>query len=82
MNIFVAGFHHETNTFAPSPADWPAFTCGAGYPAYARGAEMLRRMAPASLSLGGFAQAAAGFGWTLVPSVWAGAMPSDRKSVV
>ena len=78
MNIFVAGFHHETNTFAPSPADWPAFTCGAGYPAYARGAEMLRRMVPASLSLGGFAQAAAGFGWTLVPSVWAGAMPSNR----
>jgi len=78
MNVFVAGFHHETNTFAPSPADWPAFTCGAGYPAYARGADMLRQMAPASVALGGFAQAAAGFGWTLVPSVWAGAMPSNR----
>ena len=22
MRIFVAGFHHETNTFAPSVADW------------------------------------------------------------
>ena len=76
--IFVAGFHHETNTFAPSPADWAAFTCGAGYPAYARGAAMLAQMAPTSTALGGFAQAAAGFGWTLVPSVWAGAMPSNR----
>ena len=78
MNIFVAGFHHETNTFAPSPADWDAFTCGAGYPAYARGDDMLRKMLPTSTAIGGFAQAAAGFGWTLAPSVWAGAMPSNR----
>jgi microcystin degradation protein MlrC len=78
MNVFVAGFHHETNTFAPSPADWAAFTCGAGYPAYARGAVMLAKMRPSSTALGGFAHAADGFGWTLVPSVWAGAMPSNR----
>ena len=78
MNIFVAGFHHETNTFAPSPADWAAFTCGAGYPAYSRGDAMLAQMAPTQSALGGFAQAAAGFGWSLVPSVWAGAMPSNR----
>ena len=32
MNIFIAGFHHETNTFAPSPADWAAFESGSGYP--------------------------------------------------
>jgi len=76
--IFVAGFHHETNTFAPSPADWAAFTCGAGYPAYARGAAMLTQMAPTSTAIGGFAQAAASLGWALVPSVWAGAMPSNR----
>ena len=78
MNIFVAGFHHETNTFAPSPADWAAFTCGAGYPAYTRGAAMLAQMAPSASAIGGFAQAAAGLGWTLRPSVWAGAMPSNR----
>ena len=76
--IFVAGFHHETNTFAPSPADWAAFACGAGYPACARGAAMLAQMAPTSTALGGFVQAAAGLGWALVPSVWAGAMPSNR----
>lgn len=76
--IFVAGFHHETNTFAPSPADWEAFTCGAGYPAYARGDAMLARMAPTSTALGGFAAQALEHGWTLQPSVWAGAMPSNR----
>jgi microcystin degradation protein MlrC len=78
MNIFVAGFHHETNTFAPSIADWAAFECGAGYPSYARGDAMLQKMRGTSTSLGGFAQAAAEFGWTLQPSVWAGAMPSNR----
>ena len=78
MNVFVAGFHHETNTFAPSPADWAAFECGAGYPAYSRGAAMLQKMRGTSVALGGFAQAAAEHGWTLVPSVWAGAMPSNR----
>jgi microcystin degradation protein MlrC len=78
MNIFVAGFHHETNTFAPSVADWNAFTCGSGYPAYSRGAAMLQQMLPTSSAIGGFAHAAAGLGWRLLPSVWAGAMPSNR----
>ena len=76
--IFVAGFHHETNTFAPSPADWAAFTCGAGYPPYARGDAMLAQMAPTSLALGGFVHEALEHGWGLRPSVWAGAMPSNR----
>jgi microcystin degradation protein MlrC len=78
MRIFVAGFHHETNTFAPSVADWAAFECGAGYPAYARGAAMLEQMQGGSLPVGGFAQAARERRWTLLPSVWAGAMPSNR----
>ena len=78
MNVFVAGFHHETNTFAPSVADWAAFECGAGYPSYARGEAMLQKMRGTSTSLGGFAQAAAKRGWSLQPSVWAGAMPSNR----
>ena len=78
MRIFVAGFHHETNTFAPSPADWAAFEAGAGYPAYARGAAMLEQMQGGSMPVGGFAAAARELGWTLLPSVWAGAMPSNR----
>jgi microcystin degradation protein MlrC len=76
--VFVAGFHHETNTFAPSPADWAAFTCGAGYPAYVRGDAMLAQMAPGSSAMGGFLTEALEHGWTLRPSVWAGAMPSNR----
>jgi microcystin degradation protein MlrC len=78
MRIFVAGFHHETNTFAPSVADWAAFEAGAGYPPYARGEAMLEQMRGGSLAIAGFTREAARRGWTLVPSVWAGAMPSNR----
>jgi microcystin degradation protein MlrC len=76
MRIFVAGFQHETNTFAPSRADWAAFQSGAGYPETTRGSAMLERMAPTSLPMGGFIRDAAERGWTLQPSVWAGATPS------
>lgn len=78
MRVFVAGFHHETNTFAPSPADMAAFEAGAGYPALSRGAAMIERMGPSSSAMGGFIRDARLRGWTLQPSVWAGAMPSAR----
>ena len=43
MRVFIAGFQHETNTFAPSKADWPAFTSGAGWLPYMRGPVVLER---------------------------------------
>ncbi|MBN8748170.1 MAG: M81 family metallopeptidase [Variovorax sp.] len=41
MHVFIAGFQHETNTFAPTKADWAAFEAGAGYPPYRRGPEVV-----------------------------------------
>lgn len=76
MKIFVAGFQHETNTFAPTPADWPAFEAGSAYPVARRGAAMLELMAPGSLPIGGFIRAAHRRGHRLLPSLWAGAAPS------
>jgi microcystin degradation protein MlrC len=76
MRVFVAGFHHETNTFAPSKADWAAFEAGAGYPAASRGEAMLQAMALTSLPMGGFIRSAQERGWQLQPSIWAGACPS------
>lgn len=76
MHILIGGFQHETNTFAPSRADWPAFNRGDGFPAYARGAEMLARMEPLNFGIGGFMAVAREIGWQVVPSVWAGATPS------
>jgi microcystin degradation protein MlrC len=76
MRIFVAGFQHETNTFAPSRADWAAFESGSAFPAYSRGEAMLERLGPTSLPMGGFIREARRRGWTLQPSAWAGASPS------
>src|SRR5437667_394902 len=82
MRILVAGFQHETNTFAPSKADWAAFHSGAGYPELTRGGAMLERVAPTSLPLAGFLKDAALRGWQPVPSVWAGATPSALLATV
>ena len=80
MNILIAGFQHETNTFAPSPADWAAFLRGDGFPAYSEGADMLRRFTGSSLPLGGFIHEAQARGWALLPACWAGATPSAQVS--
>ncbi len=80
-NILIAGFQHETNTFAPSLADWAAFERGDSFPAYIRGAAMVEALAsaanPINIPVGGFAQAARERGWALIPSLWAGAIPSS-----
>ena len=78
MRIFVAGFQHETNTFAPTLADWPAFESGSAFPAFSRGAAMLERLGGTSLPMGGFIREARRRGWTLLPSAWAGASPSAQ----
>ena len=77
MRILIAGFQHETNTFAPSLADWAAFTRGDSFPAFVRGAAMQAQMTGINIPVGGFIDAAKRHGWTLVPSCWAGAIPSS-----
>ena len=75
--ILIAGFQHETNTFAPSLADWAAFTRGDSFPPFMRGAEMLATLTGVNIPVAGFIDAAKGQGWTLLPSAWAGAIPSS-----
>jgi len=75
--ILIAGFQHETNTFAPSRADWAAFTRGDCFPPFVRGAALLQQLGGLNLPAGGFIDAARGRGWTLLPSAWAGATPSS-----
>jgi microcystin degradation protein MlrC len=77
LNILIAGYQHETNTFAPSLADWAAFTAGHTFPAYIRGAAMQAKFAGVNIPIGGFIDAATARGWTCVPSLWAGAAPSS-----
>ena len=75
--ILIAGYQHETNTFAPSLADWAAFTRGDSFPAFVQGQAMVDQLAGVNIPIGGFIDAAKGRGWTLLPSCWAGAIPSS-----
>ncbi|MBM7324703.1 M81 family metallopeptidase [Agrobacterium sp. S2] len=75
MRILVAGFEHETNTFAPSKAHYRNFLNGEGYPALRRGAE-LYELRDVNLGAGGFLKAALSAGHDLIPVVWGGASAS------
>ncbi len=41
VRVLVAGFQHETNSFAATPAGWDAFELGDFFPTYSRGHAML-----------------------------------------
>ena len=75
--ILIAGYQHETNTFAPSLADWAAFTRGDSFPAFVRGQAMQDQLSGINIPVAGFIDAAKRKGWKLVPSAWAGAIPSS-----
>ena len=75
--ILIAGYQHETNTFAPSLADWAAFNRGDSFPAFVRGQAMQDQLSGINIPVGGFIDAAKRHGWQLVPSCWAGAIPSS-----
>ena len=66
--ILIAGYQHETNTFAPSLADWAAFNTGETFPAFVRGQAMMAQLTGLNLPVGGFIDAARREGWELVPS--------------
>ncbi|ADG18989.1 Microcystin LR degradation protein MlrC-like protein [Paraburkholderia atlantica] len=75
MKILIAGFQHETNTFAPTKASWQSFVQGEGFPPLARGSGVLA-LRDVNVPAGGFIQAVEAAGHTLVPVIWAGASAS------
>ncbi|MDB5895047.1 MAG: hypothetical protein JWQ88_2578, partial [Rhodoferax sp.] len=77
MRVLVAGYQHETNTFAPTKADWAAFNRGDSFPAFVHGQAMLDQLTGVNIPIGGFIEAAKTKGWQLVPSSWCGAIPSS-----
>ena len=74
--IAVGGFLHETNTFAPTKATFESFVHGGGWPAMARGADVLKVMRNINVGLAGVVGAAEEKGWELVPTISCGASPS------
>lgn len=74
--VALAGFLHETNTFAPSKATFEQFKQGGGYLPLSRGHEILSRCGGVNLGISGALARAERAGWDVVPICWAGAIPS------
>src|SRR6202167_6697048 len=74
--IAVGGFLHETNTFAPTKAAYDDFVHGGGWPAMARGADVLKVMRHINVGLAVFVAQAQADGWELAPTISCAASPS------
>jgi len=76
MRIAIAGFQHESHSFAPVPADLDAFRTPGGFPPLSRGPGVLAAIADTRLPINGAAEALRAAGAEVVPLVYAMAMPS------
>ena len=74
--IAVGGFQHETNTFAPTKADYSAFEEADGWPPLSRGEALFEAVAGINLPVAGFIDALAGTGHRLAPLLWCSAPPA------
>ena len=76
MRIAVAGFQHETNTFAPVKADYEAFAVAKSFPPLCRGADMDARVRGKKLPVAGAIATLEAAGAEVVPLLWCMATPS------
>ena len=76
MRIAIAGFQHETNTFAPIAADYEAFRIAKAFPPLVRGDEMLAVIGGKRLPIAGAITVLGRAGAELVPVLWCMATPS------
>lgn len=74
--VALAGFVHESNSFAPTPADLASFRHGGGYLPLSRGAAILRAPRGVNLPIVGAINHGEAAGWDMVPVLYAGAVPS------
>lgn len=74
--VAVGGFQHETNTFAPLPADFAAFEAPDAWPGLARGAAMLDAVAGVHIPVTGALGVLGEAGADIVPLSWCSACPS------
>src|SRR5687767_5149922 len=79
--IAVGGFHHETNTFAPTPANYEDFVVADGWPGLTRGDDILSTFRNKNIGMTGFLDVAREQGWMIVPTLWCQAGPSGRPTI-
>ena len=75
MKILIAGFQHETNTFAPTKANWEDFVHGGGMPSMTHGSDVLD-LRGINIPMGGFLEVMHDSIHDLVPVIWTNACPS------
>lgn len=71
--IAIAGFQHETNTFAPDETPLEPFIRQGGWPAMTRGEELFQAMKGLNIPISGFMDACK---HEMIPIIWAMAEPS------
>jgi microcystin degradation protein MlrC len=76
--IAVGGFQHETNTFAPSKADYAAFEDGGGWPEITFGDGIAPRLAGANIPATGALDTLHAAGHRTIGLVWCAASPSAQ----
>lgn len=74
--VAIGGMQHETNTFAPSKADYAAFEAGGGWPGAQYGEPLFAAVEGANIPAAGAIQALRAAGHTLLGTAWAAASPS------
>ena len=74
--IAIGGFQHETNTFAPTKADYGAFEAGGGWPGVKYGEPIFGAVDGANIPAAGAIQALRALGHSMVGTAWAAASPS------
>lgn len=76
MRIAIGGFQHETNTFAPTMADYEAFEQANSWPSLQSGPNLIGAFRQMNIPIAGFIEAAEKSGHQLKPLVWCHATPS------
>ena len=74
--IAIGGMQHETNTFAPTKADYGAFVAGGGWPGVQYGEPVFGAVEGANIPAAGAIQALRAQGHQLVATAWGAASPS------
>ena len=74
--IAIAGFMHETNTFAPVLTTYEHFEQAEGFPGLTQGSDMLSVFPPANIATGGFIKQAQALGHDIAPVLWCAAVPA------
>lgn len=73
--VLVAGFQHETNTFAPVLATYDDFVRGEGWPALTRGDACFEAFDGMNIPIAGFMPEAKRLGHEVVPLLWCATVP-------